>query len=169
MVQVWDTTGQDRFRATIRPYYRGVSGALVTFNTAQIKTFENLTWWLEELKEHCEPDLVMLLVAHRIDMKREPEVKPEVVREFAEKNDMIYVETSLTDNVEFESAFSAMVRKIHKTSLRQSSPENVTCIKCLRNARKVSSDEDDDDDSDEDDVTDVRRMTGESNNSSFYV
>lgn len=146
-----------------------MSGALVTFNTAQVKTFENLTWWLEELKEHCEPDLFLLLIAHRIDTKREPAVKPETAREFAEKNDMVYVETSLTDNTEFESAFSTMVRKIHKTSLRQSSPDDVTCIRCLRNARKVSSDEEDDD-SDGDDVGDITRIPGgRGTNSSFYV
>ena len=144
--KVWDTTGQERFRATIRPYYKGVSGALVTYNTSQEKTFDNLTWWLQELKEHCEPDVLFLLVAHKIDLKRDAAVDQNKARDFAEQNNMVYVETSLVDTADFELAVEAAVRKIHRRRMKQSSLGDVTCIKCLRHARKVSSDEESDED-----------------------
>ena len=148
-LKVWDTTGQERFRATIRPYYKGVSGALVTYNTAQEKTFDNLTWWMEELKEHCDNDVIFLLVAHKIDLKREAAVDQNKARDFAEQNRMVYVETSLVDTTDFESVFEVAVRKIHRRRMRQSSPSDVTCIKCLRHARKMSSDEESDEEVEE--------------------
>jgi len=147
--QVWDTTGQERFRSTIRPYYRGVSGALVTYNTAQKETFDNLAWWMEELRSHCTTDILFMLVAHKIDLKRPPAVDQVVARDFADRNKMVYVETSLIDSSEFESAFELMVRKIHKKRMRQSCVGEVTCIKCLRNARKVSSDEESEEEEEE--------------------
>ena len=161
---MWDTTGQERFRATIRPYYKGVSGALVTFNTAQEKTFDNLTWWLQELKDHCDPDVIFILVAHKIDMKRDCTVGAETARDFADRNGMGYVETSLEDIADFEAAFSAAVRKIHRIRMKQSSSSDVTCIKCLRNARKVSSDEEDDEEISDGSIGDEPKET-----SSFYV
>ena len=121
-----------------------MSGALVTYNTSQEETFNNLTWWLEELKEHCDNDIVFLLVAHKIDLKREAAVDQNKARDFAEQNRMVYVETSLVDTADFESAFEAAVRKIHRRRMRQSSAGDVTCIKCLRHARKMSSDEESD-------------------------
>ena len=122
-----------------------MSGALVTYNTAQKETFDNLTWWMEELRAHCANDILFMLVAHKIDLKRPPAVDPVIARDFADRNKMIYVETSLIDSSEFESAFAVMVRKIHKKRMRQSCAGEVTCIKCLRNARKVSSDEESED------------------------
>ena len=115
----------------IRPYYRGVSGALVTFNTAQLQTFENVTWWLQELREYCDPNVLLVLVAHRIDMKRPPAVETEKAREFADKNKMLYVETSLDDFNDFEKTFSSIVRKIHKKSLKETLNASYFIFMCL--------------------------------------
>lgn len=156
--QIWDTTGQERFRAMIRPYYRNVSGALVTFNTAQLQTFENVMWWLAELQEHCDPNILLVLVAHKIDLKRPPAVDSERAREFAQRHNMIYVETSLDDFEDFDKVFASIVRQIHKKSLKNTSKDEVTCIKCLRHARKLAEGEQSSEDDDEPKET-----------SSFYV
>ena len=31
-LQIWDTAGQDRYRAVTRSYYRGAAGALITYD-----------------------------------------------------------------------------------------------------------------------------------------
>ncbi|URE45010.1 RAB GTPase [Musa troglodytarum] len=48
--QIWDTAGQDRYRAITSAYYRGSVGALVVFDLSRRVTFENTARWLQEEK-----------------------------------------------------------------------------------------------------------------------
>ena len=45
--QVWDTTGQERYRAITSAYYRGAVGALLVYDITQRETFENCERWLK--------------------------------------------------------------------------------------------------------------------------
>ena len=46
--QLWDTEGQQRFRAITKAYYNGAVGALVVFDLTSTLTFENVAKWIEE-------------------------------------------------------------------------------------------------------------------------
>ncbi|KAL7195110.1 hypothetical protein ACSBR1_035344 [Camellia fascicularis] len=48
--QVWDTVGQERFRAVTSVYYRGAVGALVVYDITRQTTFDSILRWLDELK-----------------------------------------------------------------------------------------------------------------------
>lgn len=48
--QIWDTVGQERFRAVTSAYYRGAVGALVVYEISRRTTFESVGRWLDELK-----------------------------------------------------------------------------------------------------------------------
>ena len=50
--QIWDTAGQDRYRAIASSYYRGAMGALLVYDITKTKSFENIDKWLVELREH---------------------------------------------------------------------------------------------------------------------
>ena len=44
--QIWDTAGQDRYRAIASSYYRGAMGALLVYDITKLKSFENIEKWL---------------------------------------------------------------------------------------------------------------------------
>lgn len=48
--QIWNTVGQERFRAVTSAYYRGAVGALVVYEISRRTTFESVGRWLDELK-----------------------------------------------------------------------------------------------------------------------
>lgn len=67
--QLWDTAGQDRYRAITAAYYRGTSpvacagvyadggagavGALLVYDITRRPTFESVTRWLKELRDYA--------------------------------------------------------------------------------------------------------------------
>ncbi|KAF4369570.1 hypothetical protein F8388_019439 [Cannabis sativa] len=47
--QIWDTAGQECFKAVTSAYYRGAVGALVLYDITRKSTFESVKRWLDEL------------------------------------------------------------------------------------------------------------------------
>nr|XP_027124683.1 ras-related protein RABA5a-like [Coffea arabica] len=47
--QIWDTVGQERFRAVTSAYYRGAVGALLVYDISRRQTFDSIGRWLNEL------------------------------------------------------------------------------------------------------------------------
>ena len=66
--QIWDTAGQERFRAITSAHYRKSIGALIVYDIMQLTTFESVQKWIDEVKEHAEPDIVIMLVGNKLDM-----------------------------------------------------------------------------------------------------
>uniref|UniRef100_A0A915HF74 Ras-related protein Rab-25 n=1 Tax=Romanomermis culicivorax TaxID=13658 RepID=A0A915HF74_ROMCU len=119
--QIWDTAGQERYRAITYVYYRGALGALIVFDITKRDTFDNVTIWLQELKNHAEPNIVMMLVGNKSDLKSSRAVSTEEAQEFATQNEMLYLETSALNSSNVEQTFKNICVEIHKLLTNNSS------------------------------------------------
>ncbi|THG23804.1 hypothetical protein TEA_025395 [Camellia sinensis var. sinensis] len=63
--QVWDTTGQERYRAITNAYYRGAVGALLVYDITKRQTFENVQRWLRELRDHANSNIVIMMARNK--------------------------------------------------------------------------------------------------------
>ena len=52
--QLWDTSGQEKYRAITVAHYRKALGALVVYDITKRTTFENVKFWLESLLGQSE-------------------------------------------------------------------------------------------------------------------
>eukprot|EP00914_Ancora_sagittata_P025750 GHVO01050966.1.p1 GENE.GHVO01050966.1~~GHVO01050966.1.p1 ORF type:complete len:211 (+),score=14.32 GHVO01050966.1:54-686(+) len=111
--QIWDTAGQERYRAITSAYYRGAVGALVVYDISKRSSFESITRWLEELKEHADPDIVILLVGNKSDLKHLRTVSQDEARALAEKEGLAYIETSALQATNVEAAFHRILSEIY--------------------------------------------------------
>ncbi|OMJ78386.1 hypothetical protein SteCoe_21819 [Stentor coeruleus] len=93
-LQIWDTAGQESFRSITRGYYRGAAAALLTFDITRRDTFLSLGKWLEETKNNGNPNMVIVLVANKIDLDSQRVVSKEEAEKFAKENKLLYLETS---------------------------------------------------------------------------
>ena len=66
--QIWDTAGQERYRAITSAYYRGAVGALLVYDISKHQTYENVTRWLKELRDHADSNIVIMLVGNKSDL-----------------------------------------------------------------------------------------------------
>jgi len=112
-VQIWDTAGQERFRAITRGYYKGAVGALVVYDLTKMQTFKNIEKWLQELREYAESDIVIMLVGNKKDLENEREVPTQEAQKFAQKQSLLYMETSALDGENVSAAFEQTINEIH--------------------------------------------------------
>jgi Ras-related protein Rab-2A len=61
--------GQESFRSITRSYYRGAAGALLVYDITRRETFNHLSRWLEEARQHGNPDMVIMLIGNKSDME----------------------------------------------------------------------------------------------------
>ena len=64
-LQIWDTAGQERFRSVTRSYYRGAAGALLVYDITRRDTFNHLTTWLEDARQHSNSNMVIMLIGNK--------------------------------------------------------------------------------------------------------
>lgn len=72
---------------------------------------------MNELREHSDPDIVIMLVGNKTDLKHLRAVNTEDAKEFAEQNKMMFIETSALDATNVESAFISTIQKVHEIQL----------------------------------------------------
>jgi len=118
-VQIWDTAGQERFRAVTRGYYRGAVGALMVYDITKAQTFKNVEKWMQELREYADPDIAIMLVGNKSDLKSNREVATEDAKAFAKKNGLLYIEASALDGENIKEAFQQTVNAIHEQRLKK--------------------------------------------------
>mmetsp|Transcript_32175 Transcript_32175/g.75549 ORF Transcript_32175/g.75549 Transcript_32175/m.75549 type:complete len:212 (-) Transcript_32175:65-700(-) len=110
--QIWDTAGQERYRAITNTYYRNAVGALLVYDISKRATFENLERWLQELREHADPNIVILLVGNKSDLRHLVSVEQKEAKEFAEKQNLGFIEVSALESTNVETAFVRLLTEI---------------------------------------------------------
>jgi Ras-related protein Rab-2A len=111
-LQIWDTAGQESFRSITRSYYRGAAGALLVYDITRRDTFEHLASWLEDAKQHANPNMTIMLIGNKSDMNHRRQVSKEEGAQFAETHGLIFLETSAKTSENVEEAFIGTASKI---------------------------------------------------------
>ena len=110
-IQIWDTAGQENFRSITRSYYKNTACAIIVYEISNKKSFENISSWIEECKNTAPKSILMVLVGNKCDLDNR-EVTEEEGREFAEKNGMLFFETSAKTGKNVEELFKQSVKVI---------------------------------------------------------
>lgn len=104
----------DRYRAITSAYYRGAVGALLVYDVTRHSTFENAARWLKELREHTDPNIVVMLIGNKSDLRHLVAVKTEDGQTFAERESLYFMETSALDATNVENAFTEVLTQIYR-------------------------------------------------------
>ena len=68
-VELWDTTGQDRFRNVVSDFFRGAQGIFLTFDITSEKSLEELEIWIKQVNDKLADDVPKVLLANKIDLQ----------------------------------------------------------------------------------------------------
>ncbi|ERM97638.1 ras-related protein RIC2 [Amborella trichopoda] len=112
--QIWDTAGQERYRAITSAYYRGAVGALLVYDVTRQATFENVERWLKELRDHTDPNIVVMLIGNKSDLRHLVAVSTEDGKSFAERESLYFMETSALESTNVENAFAEVLTQIYR-------------------------------------------------------
>ncbi|KAL9553869.1 Ras-related protein ric2 [Mucor bainieri] len=112
--QIWDTSGQERYRAITGAYYRGAVGALLVYDITRSSSFQNVEHWLKEIRDHADPNIVIMLVGNKLDLSESSrQVTTEQGGALAEQEGFLFIETSALDATNVDKAFSAVFDAIY--------------------------------------------------------
>jgi len=111
---VWDTAGQEQYKAITAAYYRGAVGALLVYDITRRDSFENCERWLRELRTNADAAIVAMLVGNKCDLKHMQAVDVEDAKDFAEDNNLAFIETSAFEGTNVDLAFETILIEIYR-------------------------------------------------------
>ena len=116
-VQIWDTAGQDRFRAITKNYYKGAQGIILIYDVTNQLSFDNVSNWINQIKEEASDKVTIFLVGNKIDDVENRKIQTESGKNLAENFQLQFYETSAKTGENVEKTFQALVEKIDEISL----------------------------------------------------
>jgi len=111
-LQIWDTAGQDRFRAITKNYYKGANGIILIYDVTSIQTYENVKNWISQIREEASPNVIIYIAGNKIDLEEERKIKTEEGQKLAEELGLPFFETSAKTGVNINESFEDLVEKI---------------------------------------------------------
>ena len=94
-LQLWDTSGQERFRSLTTTFFRDAMGFLLTFDLTHAPSLTNINTWLQQLHAHAyNEDPALVLVGSKCDLIGERKVDGRSGENLAESLGVGYYETS---------------------------------------------------------------------------
>ncbi|KAJ8498746.1 hypothetical protein OPV22_009298 [Ensete ventricosum] len=118
--QIWDTAGQERYRAVTSAYYRGAVGAMLVYDITKRQSFDHIARWLEELRGHTDRNIVIMLIGNKSDLGTLRAVPTDDAKEFAQRENLFFMETSALEATNVESAFLTMLTDIYRITSKKS-------------------------------------------------
>ena len=109
-VQIWDTAGHERFRSITYSYYRGANAIIIVFDITDKKSFLSITEWLKQIEKHAKENVFKFLVGNKSDLAEERKVTFEEAKEYADKHDLPYIETSAKEGININELFESSIK-----------------------------------------------------------
>jgi len=118
-MQLWDTSGKERFRTLTSSYYNKAKGILVVFDITNLDSFGNVRKWIQDIKRYAMEDVSLILIGNKSDLVKERRVSFQDGKEFAEEYGIKYIETSAKSSEGLDNAFNCLARMIIESKSNQ--------------------------------------------------
>jgi len=141
--QIWDTAGQERYRAITSAYYRGAVGALLVYDITSRISYDNVSRWLKELRDHADQNIVIMLVGNKKDLRHMRMVQTDEAKDFCKQHKLFFIETSALSDSNVNTAFETILKEIYRLISRKAvttdQPQVRFCSSCCSVLRGVGS------------------------------
>lgn len=104
-LQIWDTSGEERFRTITKQYYRDAAGIVLVFDVTNEKSFSDLEKWVDEINLTAKPNVNVVLIGNKADLGNERVVSYEKASRFASMKGIEYYEASAKTGQQVEEVY----------------------------------------------------------------
>ena len=111
-LQIWDTAGQEKYRALTRSFLIKAQGILALYDITNHTSFDNLQSWLTLIKEECYVDIPVIIVGNKMDLEEKRIVDKEEASEYAKKQNVEFIETSSKTGENVEKTLYMLTEKV---------------------------------------------------------
>ena len=114
-VKLWDTVGQERFKALTASFFRNAEGVVIAYDVTNSESFDNLKFWISSIKTNLfEKNIFIpiIIIGNKIDLEDMREITKDVASAFAKENKFKYFETSAKTGEGVDEAFRDLVNQV---------------------------------------------------------
>ena len=113
---LWDTAGQEAYRSLNKIFIKNAKIVIFVYAIDNEASFKELQYWIDLAKDELGNDFVMGIVANKIDLYEEQQVKEEVATAFAKSHNIKFRATSaLTEPLGFKNFLEELLIDFIKT------------------------------------------------------
>lgn len=111
-MQIWDVSGQEKFKSIVNLYYRDADGAIVVYDQTDLKSFENVKSWLQELEDKAPKNIEIILVSNKCDLADQEKVSEKQARDLAFSHQILFRKISAKKNIGVDELFQKLGEKV---------------------------------------------------------
>ena len=112
ILNIWDTSGQERFKSITKSFFINANGALFVYDITNFKSFENVKNWIKESEMYGKFDSIVC--GNKVDLDSQRAIKFDTLKEFGIKQKIPVIETSAKTGDNIDKAFKMIVDQILK-------------------------------------------------------
>jgi small GTP-binding protein len=110
-LQIWDTAGEEAYRAINNIYLRQAAACIVVYDLTNDTSYNDLDYWLEEINAAID-DPIVAIAGNKKDLEKERVVTLQTARRYCEDKGVIFRETSAKDNIGVTELFEDVCRSV---------------------------------------------------------
>ena len=127
-IHLYDTAGQERFRAITEGFYHFGKGYFIVFDLTNENSLNSIQYWIDSIKEHSQVSKYIIL-GNKDDLKGK-KISDEIINNVLNKlkqsennKNIIYLKTSAKKNKNITKAFETMIDLIENENNTQNEQE----------------------------------------------
>jgi small GTP-binding protein len=116
-IQIWDTSGAERYRSITTSHIRNADGAYIVYDVTNESSFENLNFWYDCIRNSTDEDIIIYLIGNKSDLIYEHGrmvPKENAINFVKNKNLHGYAECSAKNNENVSDTFKSFYKTIYK-------------------------------------------------------
>ena len=118
-LHLWDTAGQEKFKAIVKSYYRDLDVLLFIYDKTNSKSFLNLENWLLEVETINKKNTIKILIGNKKDLKNIEYIPENKLKKFISENDFLYLETSVKEQETIDNIFTKLCEILYIKILKK--------------------------------------------------
>ena len=111
--EIWDTAGQEKYRALTKIFYKDAGVAILVYDITRKESFDELKdYWYNQIKECAPKNIVIGIAANKCDLYDNEQVSEDEARNFANEIGAVFKLTSASTNQGIEDLFKGVGCKV---------------------------------------------------------
>ena len=104
--EIWDTAGQEKYRSLTKMFYKDASIVILVFDITRKDTFEEIRdFWVKQVKENSNKDIIISLVGNKEDNYEYEDIDNNNIELFVNQINCLYKRVSAKSGFGIENLF----------------------------------------------------------------